>query len=257
MVALASVVDGKDVESEAMLLRRQLEGERLVSPLLGAPRPSHDSSGSVGLSRTGRLQGCDPNGVNVKKKNFSVASSDLRENDGFFRHGERVAPSAGPDTERVEEGEAPGGQDPGLHREKGLPHPGDAGTCGGKLQRLTECRRGSGRNGGRGGQSAYRLHIRPRSISRQRQMFWMVPFPLQESKDVLTRAKHARTASAHLGSHIDSALQQLVEQEALTGAANAQITEVLDRTTEPRPMEPHFLCNGNFLFFSPRCPWAP
>lgn len=45
VVALTSVVDGKDVESEAMLLRRQLEGERLVSPLLGAPLPSHDSSG--------------------------------------------------------------------------------------------------------------------------------------------------------------------------------------------------------------------
>lgn len=73
-------------------------------------------------------------------------------------------------------------------------------------------------------------------------MFWMVPFPLQESKDALTKAKHARTASAHLGSHIDSALQQLVEQEALTGAADSPITEVLDRTTEPRPMEPHFLC---------------
>lgn len=37
VVALASVVEGKDVESEAMLLRRQLEGERLVSFLLGAP----------------------------------------------------------------------------------------------------------------------------------------------------------------------------------------------------------------------------
>lgn len=74
------------------------------------------------------------------------------------------------------------------------------------------------------------------------EMFLMVPFPLQESKDVLTQAKHARTASAHLGSHIDSALQQLVEQEALTGAADFQITEVLVRTTEPRPTEPHFLC---------------
>lgn len=73
-------------------------------------------------------------------------------------------------------------------------------------------------------------------------MFWMVPFPLQESKDVLIQAKHARTASAHLGPLIDSAFQQLAEQEALTGAANFQITEVLDRTTEPRPMEPHFLC---------------
>ncbi|XP_029692909.1 laminin subunit gamma-3 isoform X1 [Takifugu rubripes] len=47
----------------------------------------------------------------------------------------------------------------------------------------------------------------------------------KESKDVLTQAKHARTASAHLGSHIDSALQRLVEQEALTGAAHSQITE--------------------------------
>lgn len=169
-----------------------------------------------------------------------MASSDPRENDsnGFFRHGERVAPAAGPDTERLEEGEAPGGQDPGLHREKGLPHPGDAGTCGGTLQPLTEGRQGSGRNGGGGGQSVYRL----RSTSRQRRMFWMVPFPLQESKDVLSQAKHARTASAHLGPHIDSAFQQLVEQEALTGAANFQITEVLGRTAEPRPMEPDFLC---------------
>lgn len=70
----------------------------------------------------------------------------------------------------------------------------------------------------------------------------MIPFPWQESKDVLTQAKHARTASAHLGSHIDSALRQLVEQEALTGAANSQITEVLGTTAEPRPMEPDFLC---------------
>lgn len=56
---------------------------------------------------------------------------------------------------------------------------------------------------------------------------------MQESKDILTQAKHARTASAQLGSHIDSAVEQLDEQEMLTDAANSQITEVLDRTTPP------------------------
>lgn len=70
VVALSSVVEGKGAESEAMLLRRQLEGERLMSSLLGAPCPSHDSSGSVGLSRMGHLQSCDPSGVNAKKTEF-------------------------------------------------------------------------------------------------------------------------------------------------------------------------------------------
>uniref|UniRef100_UPI0037E9A314 laminin subunit gamma-3 n=1 Tax=Semicossyphus pulcher TaxID=241346 RepID=UPI0037E9A314 len=46
----------------------------------------------------------------------------------------------------------------------------------------------------------------------------------KESKAVLTQAKHTRTASAHLSSHLDSALQQLSEQETLTDSANSQIT---------------------------------
>ncbi|XP_071322534.1 laminin subunit gamma-3 [Trachinotus anak] len=46
----------------------------------------------------------------------------------------------------------------------------------------------------------------------------------KESKAVLTQAKHTRTASAHLSSHLDSALQQLTEHEMLTDAANSQIT---------------------------------
>uniref|UniRef100_A0A665WYV5 Laminin, gamma 3 n=1 Tax=Echeneis naucrates TaxID=173247 RepID=A0A665WYV5_ECHNA len=38
----------------------------------------------------------------------------------------------------------------------------------------------------------------------------------KESKAILTQAKHTRTASAHLSSHLDSALQQLAEHEMLT-----------------------------------------
>lgn len=45
----------------------------------------------------------------------------------------------------------------------------------------------------------------------------------KESKAVLIQAKHTRTASSHLGSRVDSALQQLTEQEMLTDAANSQI----------------------------------
>ncbi|XP_073334366.1 laminin subunit gamma-3 [Pagrus major] len=46
----------------------------------------------------------------------------------------------------------------------------------------------------------------------------------KESKAILTQAKHTRTASAHLSAHVDSALQQLTEQEMLTDRANSQIT---------------------------------
>ncbi|XP_076613354.1 laminin subunit gamma-3 [Chaetodon auriga] len=46
----------------------------------------------------------------------------------------------------------------------------------------------------------------------------------KESKAILTQAKHTRTASAHLRSDIDSALQQLAEQEILTNTANSHIT---------------------------------
>lgn len=63
--------------------------------------------------------------------------------------------------------------------------------------------------------------------------FFVLFFPLcvQESKAILTQAKHTRTASAHLNSHIHSALRQMAEQKALTDAANSQMTpEVLDRT---------------------------
>lgn len=47
---------------------------------------------------------------------------------------------------------------------------------------------------------------------------------MQESKAILTQAKHTRTASAHLSSDIDSALQQLAEQEIQTNTANSHIT---------------------------------
>ncbi|XP_042251436.1 laminin subunit gamma-3 [Thunnus maccoyii] len=46
----------------------------------------------------------------------------------------------------------------------------------------------------------------------------------KESKAILTKAKHSKTASAHLSSHIDSALHQLAEQETLTSRANTHIT---------------------------------
>ncbi|XP_060916773.1 laminin subunit gamma-3 [Labrus mixtus] len=46
----------------------------------------------------------------------------------------------------------------------------------------------------------------------------------KESKAILTQAKHTRTSSAHLSSHLDSALRHLAEQETLTDLANAQIT---------------------------------
>ncbi|CAG5867641.1 unnamed protein product [Menidia menidia] len=46
----------------------------------------------------------------------------------------------------------------------------------------------------------------------------------KKSKAALTQAKHTRTASAHLNTHIDAALQQLSEQELLTGKAKSQTT---------------------------------
>ncbi|XP_035524349.1 laminin subunit gamma-3 isoform X2 [Morone saxatilis] len=46
----------------------------------------------------------------------------------------------------------------------------------------------------------------------------------KESKAILTQAKHTRTVSAHLHSYVDSALQQLAEQETLTDTAKSQIT---------------------------------
>lgn len=55
---------------------------------------------------------------------------------------------------------------------------------------------------------------------------------LQESKAILTQAKHTRTASAHLGPHIDSALQKLSEQEMLTDVLSSKITpEVPNKDT--------------------------
>ncbi|XP_047426599.1 laminin subunit gamma-3 [Mugil cephalus] len=45
----------------------------------------------------------------------------------------------------------------------------------------------------------------------------------KESKATLTQAKHTRSSSAHLSSHIDSALKQLSEQELRTSTANSQI----------------------------------
>uniref|UniRef100_A0A8C5G955 Laminin, gamma 3 n=1 Tax=Gouania willdenowi TaxID=441366 RepID=A0A8C5G955_GOUWI len=46
----------------------------------------------------------------------------------------------------------------------------------------------------------------------------------KKSKALLSQAKQTRTASAHLGSHVDLALQQLSEQESLTERANSQLT---------------------------------
>ncbi|TNN53381.1 Laminin subunit gamma-3 [Liparis tanakae] len=46
----------------------------------------------------------------------------------------------------------------------------------------------------------------------------------KESKAILIQAKHTRTASAHLSSHIDSALQQLAEQEMSTDTISSQIS---------------------------------
>ncbi|XP_034047896.1 LOW QUALITY PROTEIN: laminin subunit gamma-3 [Thalassophryne amazonica] len=46
----------------------------------------------------------------------------------------------------------------------------------------------------------------------------------KESKAVLTQAKHTRTASAHLSSHIDSTLQKLAKQEKRFDTVNSQIT---------------------------------
>lgn len=45
----------------------------------------------------------------------------------------------------------------------------------------------------------------------------------KESKAILTQAKHTRTASAHLGSHLDSALRQLSAQELLADGAKSQL----------------------------------
>ncbi|KAF7662191.1 hypothetical protein LDENG_00243610 [Lucifuga dentata] len=45
----------------------------------------------------------------------------------------------------------------------------------------------------------------------------------KESKDILTQAKHTRTASAQLSSHLHSALHQLAEQETLTDKAKSQV----------------------------------
>ncbi|XP_013862069.1 laminin subunit gamma-3 [Austrofundulus limnaeus] len=45
----------------------------------------------------------------------------------------------------------------------------------------------------------------------------------QEFKAILTQAKHTRTASGHLGSHIDSTLQELSKQELLAQQTNLQI----------------------------------
>ncbi|XP_068430777.1 laminin subunit gamma-3 [Clinocottus analis] len=45
----------------------------------------------------------------------------------------------------------------------------------------------------------------------------------KESKAMLIQAKHTRTASAHLSSHIDSALQQLTQQEMHTETVASQI----------------------------------
>lgn len=76
--------------------------------------------------------------------------------------------------------------------------------------------------------------------------YWLSSlFPLllcvQESKAILTQAKHTRTASAHLSSHLDSALQLLAEQEMVTDRANSQTTsEVLN--TDIYTFEQQNLC---------------
>lgn len=71
-------------------------------------------------------------------------------------------------------------------------------------------------------------------IGSQSQSFFLFCFLFcaQESKVVLIRAKHTRTAASHLGSRVDSALQQLTEQETLIEAANSQIPpEVANKDT--------------------------
>lgn len=75
---------------------------------------------------------------------------------------------------------------------------------------------------------------------------------VQESKAILTQAKHTRTASAHLTSHIDSALQQLAEQEMLTDTANSQLSSEVPNTdiymhiwtAESMHIDPCFLCGA-------------
>lgn len=62
------------------------------------------------------------------------------------------------------------------------------------------------------------------------QFYLSASLHVQESKAILTQAKHTRTASAHLSSHVDSALQQLTEQEMLTDTANSQITSEVTPT---------------------------
>lgn len=57
---------------------------------------------------------------------------------------------------------------------------------------------------------------------------------VQESKAILVQAKHARTASAHLDSHIHAALRHLGELEARTGAASSQMTPEVPNGSEPR-----------------------
>lgn len=86
---------------------------------------------------------------------------------------------------------------------------------------------------------------------------------VQESKAILTQAKHARTASAHLSSHIDSAFQQLNKQEMLTDTANSQITsEVPNKDTFDQQNLRILICTSCVQktvvclpIFSPRCPW--
>lgn len=46
---------------------------------------------------------------------------------------------------------------------------------------------------------------------------------VRESKSLLSQAKHTRTASAHLSSHIDSAVLRLAEQEMLSQTSNSQL----------------------------------
>lgn len=93
-------------------------------------------------------------------------------------------------------------------------------------------------------------------------------FCAKESKGVLVQAKHTRTASSHFSSRVDSALQQLTEQEMLINSASSQIppevghvpciticTFPQDTSKTKKNSEISFpLCLFVWLFFSLACP---
>lgn len=79
---------------------------------------------------------------------------------------------------------------------------------------------------------------------------------VQESKAILVQAKHVRTASAHLDSHIHAALRHLGEQEARTFAANSRMTPEVRNGSEPHRSAPpeRDVKNPTVLSCSPSSP---